>query len=61
MGEKKLPLLPLSLAQVKEAVEEAGCVVLMSERDPTAIKDIENPILTDQIASIFVAAYKVKK
>ena len=46
---------------MKEAVEEAGCVVLMSERDPTAIKDIENPIFTDQIASLFLAAYKVKK
>ena len=56
VGENKLAGLSLSLAQVKEAVKEAECVVLMSEHDPTPIKEIENPIFTDQIASLFLAA-----
>ena len=59
-GEKKFAVLPVSLAQVQEAVEEAGCVVLMSERDPTSIDHLENPTLSDEKAYTFLAAYKVK-
>ena len=59
-GEKKFAMLPVSLAQVQEAVEEAGCVVLMSERDPTSIDHLENPTLSDKKAYTFLAAYKVK-
>ena len=58
--ESKWAILTLSLAQVQEAVEEAGCVVLMTERDPTPIEYLENPILFDAKAAIFLAAYKVK-
>ena len=50
-----------SVSQLKEALEEAGCVVLMSERDPTPIHHIENPTLTDYKACVFIAAYKVKE
>ena len=58
-GQGKWPVLPVSMAQVKEAVEEAGCVVLMSERDPTPINILENPTDTDEKACVFLAAYKV--
>ena len=40
-GGSKWPILTLSLPQVQEAVEEAGCVVLMTERDPMPIEHIE--------------------
>ncbi|CAI8017912.1 Phenylethanolamine N-methyltransferase [Geodia barretti] len=58
--EGKWAVLQLSLPQVQEAVEEASCVVLMTERDPMPIESLENPILFDQKAFIFLAAYKVK-
>ena len=61
VGEDRFAVLPLSLAQVKRALEEAGCVVLMSERDPTPINRMENPTLSDHKACLFVAAYKVKE
>ena len=60
VGDKKFVVLPVSLAQVQEAVEEAGCVVLMSERDPMPISHLENPTLSDEKAYTFLAAYKVK-
>jgi hypothetical protein len=58
--EGKWIVLPLSLSQVQEAVEEAGCVVLMTERDPMPIESLENQILFDAKAFVFLAAYKVK-
>ena len=61
VGEKRIPVLPVSLDQLKEAVEEAGCVILMTERETTPIDLIENPTVTDEKASVFVAAYKVKQ
>ena len=47
-------------AQVQEALEETGCVVLMTERDPMPIESIENPIFFDGKAHVFLVAYKVK-
>ncbi|CAI8041216.1 Nicotinamide N-methyltransferase [Geodia barretti] len=61
IGEEKWASLPISLAQVKEAVEEAGCVVLISERDPMPLKHFENPTYDDAKACVFLAAYKVKE
>ena len=61
IGGNKITVLPLSLEQLKGAVEEAGCVVVMSERDPTPIHLIENPTQFDQKACVFLAAYKVKE
>ena len=58
--EGKWIVLPLSLLQVQEAVEEAGCVVLMTERDPMPIESLESQILCDGKAFVFLAAYKVK-
>ena len=60
VGDTRFDVLPISLEQVKEAVEEAGCVVLMSEHDPMPISHLENPTLSDEIAYTFLAAYKVK-
>ena len=60
IGESKWVVLPVSLSQVTAAVEEAGCVVLMSKRDPFPIQFLENPTLTDAKAFVFLAAYKVK-
>ena len=59
-GDTKWAGLNVSLTQLKEAVEEAGCVVLMSDRDPTPIHEVENPSYSDFKALCFLAAYKVK-
>ena len=59
IGQDKWTVLPVSLPQVKKAVEEAGCVVLMSERDPTPLHLMENPTSFDAKACVFLAAYKV--
>ena len=61
VGQGKWAVLPLKLSQVKEAVEEAGCVVLMTERDPMPLELIENPVLFDAKAVVFLVAYKVNK
>ena len=60
VGETKHPVLPISMGQLQEAVEEAGCVVLMSERETTPIHLMENPTVTDEKASVCLIAYKVK-
>lgn len=59
VGSNKWAVLPVSLTQLEEAVKEAGCIVLMSERDPSPIRDIENPTLSDERACVFLAAYKI--
>ena len=59
-GENKWAILPVTLAQVQEAVEEAGCVVLVTERDPIPLELIENPVVYNAKAQVFLAAYKVK-
>ena len=61
VGKEKWSMLSVSMDQLKEALEEAGCVVLMSERDPASIHHIENPTITDDKACVFIAAYKVKE
>ena len=40
---------------------EAGCIVLVCEREPTPINLIKNPTVTDEKASVFVAAFKIKE
>ena len=60
VGDRKWAALFVSLTQLKEAVEEAGCVVLMTDRDPIPIHELENQLASDQTASCFLAAYKVK-
>ena len=60
IGQDKWATLPVSLTQVKEAVEEAGCVILMSERDPMPLQFVENPTFSDAKACVFLAAYKVR-
>jgi hypothetical protein len=60
VGEKSWPVLPVSLNQAEKALEEAGCRLLMSERDPSPIDRMENPSFSDEISCAFLAAYKVK-
>ncbi|XP_065917675.1 nicotinamide N-methyltransferase-like [Dysidea avara] len=59
VGEKRWPCFPVTLEQVKEALADAGMVVLVAERDPAPIHDIENPIISDYKAVVFVAAQRV--
>ena len=57
--DKRWPCLPVTLEQVKEALVDAGMVVLIAERDPTPIHDFENPMISDYKAVLFVAAQRI--
>ena len=60
MGKKRWDVLYLTLEQVKEALAEAGTAVLVAERDPVAMEQIQNPVVADGKATIFVVAQKVE-
>ena len=59
IGGKKWFCLYLTLEQVKEALVEAGTVILVAERDPAPMEQIQNPVVSDYKALVFVAAQKV--
>ena len=59
IGDKKWSVLPVSMDQVKEALEEAGFVLLIVESDPTPIESIQNPNDSDRKSVIFLAALKL--
>ena len=60
VGGKKWFCLFLTLEQVKEALAEAGAVVIVAERDPAPMEQIQNPVVSDYKAVLFVAAQKVE-
>lgn len=60
VGEKKWFCLYLTLDQVKEALAEAGTAVLVAERDPAPMEQIQNPVVSDYKAVVFVVAQKVE-
>ena len=60
MGKKRWDVLYLTLEQVKEALAEAGTAILVAERDPAPMDQIQNPIVSDYKAVIFVVAQKVE-
>ena len=59
VGKKRWDVLYLTLEQVKEALVEAGTTVIVAERDPAPMDQIQNPIVSDYKAVLFVAAQKV--
>ena len=58
--DHKFPVLTLTLRKIEEALEEAGFVVLMTEREPVPMAIVQNPIIFDGKAFLFLAAYKEK-
>ena len=64
IGEKRWSAVYLTLEQMKEALVEAGTVILVAERDPAPMELIQNPshspIAADYKATVFVAAQKVE-
>ena len=50
----------ITLAQIKEAMEEAGFDILIAERDPAPMQEIQNPTLSDCTSTVFVAGFKVR-
>ena len=59
-GGKRWFCLSLTLAQIREALELAGFVILEAEHDPAPIEQINNPTVSDYKALLFVAAQKVE-
>ena len=64
IGEKRWSAVYLTLEQMKEALVEAGTVILVAERDPAPMELIQNPshspIAADYKATVFIAAQKVE-
>ena len=60
VGKIKLPCLYVTLEQAKEALHEAGMAILITERDPVSIEQMQNPITVDKKAYAFVATHKVE-
>ena len=50
----------LSLPNTREALTEAGTVVLVTKRDPAPMEIIQNPVQSNHKAFVFVAAQKVE-
>jgi len=59
-GQKKWPCLYITLEQMKEALAEAGMMVVVAKRDEASVEQLQNPITSDYKAVLFVAAQKVK-
>ena len=59
-GGKKWPCICITLEQLKEALTEAGMVIITAERDPASIEQIQNPVASDSKAFLFVVAQKVE-
>ena len=60
VGEQKWPILTLSLAQVKEALDEAGFSLLVAERAQAPLQFVQSPTHSNEKAVLFIAAYKTK-
>ena len=60
VGGKKWSCLFLTLEQVKEALAEAGAAIVVAERDPAPMEQIQNPVVSDYKALLFVVAQKVE-
>lgn len=59
-GGKKWPCLHITLEQATEALSEAGMALLVSERDPASMEQIQNPVASDSKGFVFLAAQKVE-
>jgi len=60
VGEKKWFVLYLTLEQVLKALSEAGMAIIMAERDPVPMVEIQISTESDYKAVLFVAAQKVE-
>ena len=49
----------MTLAQITEALELAGFVILEADRDPAPIEQVNNPTVSDYKAVLFLVAQKV--
>ena len=56
IGQSRWSVLPVSLNQVKVALEEAGCVVLMTERE---FPPPHTKAMSDEKACVFIAGRKI--
>lgn len=59
-GKKKWSCLYLTLEQVKEALTDAGTAIVVAKRDPASMEEIQNPVVSDHKAFLFVVAQKVE-
>ena len=60
IGKKRWDVLYLTLEQVKESLAEAGTAILVAAREPASMEQIQNPIVADAKATVFVVAQKVE-
>ena len=50
----------LTMAQMKEAMVEAGFDILIAERDPAPMQQFQNQVFSDFTSTVFVVGFKVK-
>ena len=60
VGKKKWSVLYTTLEQVKEALADAGMVIIVDHCDPASMEQIQHPIVADCKGFVFVAAQKVE-
>lgn len=60
IGKKRWEILYITLEQIKDALVEAGTVILVAEREPAPMEQIQNPIVADFKAVLFLAVQKVE-
>ena len=60
IGNRRWDILYLTLEQIKDALVEAGTVILVAEREPAPMEQIQNPVVADFKAVLFLAAQKVE-
>lgn len=58
VGERKWNKLYITMTQMKEAMEDAGFDILVSERDPSTIQNIQNPSNIDYTCAVFLVGIK---
>ena len=60
IGQKKWPCLYITLEQVKEALSDAGMMVVVAEHKEASMEQLQNPTTSDHKAMLFVAAQRVE-
>ena len=57
---RKWSCLYVTIKEMKEALAEAGATVIVAERDPASMEQIQNPVVSDSKAFVFMVAQRVE-
>ena len=57
---RKWSCLYVTAEEIKEAFVEAGATVIVAERDPASMEQVQNPVASDSKAFVFMVAQRVE-